>query len=43
MIPWAIIATQRFQPKIATMIVARQTVLRDIKEAGGSNAVHMPT
>jgi len=35
-IPWAIIVTQRFQPKIATMITARETVLRHIKEAGGS-------
>ena len=43
MIPWVIIETRRLQPKIATMIVARETVLRVIKEAGGSTAVHIPT
>lgn len=43
MIPWVIIETRRFQPRIATMIVARETVLRDIMEAGGSTAVHIPT
>lgn len=38
-IPWVIIETRRLQPKIATMIVDRETVLRVIKEAGGSTAV----
>lgn len=36
---WVIIETRRLQPKIATMIVARETVLGVIKEAGGSTAV----
>ena len=39
MIPWVIIETRRLQPKIATMIIARETVQRVMLEAGGSTAV----